>query len=230
MDDMQEIEKKMQEMERTDEERVAAPLPVVEEITQEVAVQEEDNDVSLASPAVMNAARKAMKIASGRVGDDRKVEKYADEIEDIADEVLKNQLDTERLKTEKAASKNKVERENIANALYKSKQDGIRLRKEAKHESKMQKARHKAAKKKAYWEAHKSVLEQYGMHEGSNIIACEILLFLDGVKAFFLGLAKVSDALVKALKWILIIGLVIGVFMIIPVTRNWILTLLGFIN
>lgn len=228
MDDMRDIENRMQEMERTEE--VAAPLPVVEGVTQDVAVQEEDNDVSLASPAVMNAARKAMEIASGRVGDEKKVEKYADEIEDIADGMLKNQLDTERLKTEKAASKNKVERENIANALYKAKQEGIRLRKEAKHESKMQKARHKAENKKAYWEAHESTLKEYGMHEGSNIISCEILLFLDGVKAFFLGLAKVSDALVKALKWILIIGLIVGVLMLVPITRNWILPLLGFIN
>ena len=132
------------------------------------------------------------------------------------------------MKTEKAASKNKVERENIANALYKAKQDGIRLRKEAKHESKMQKARHKSEKKKAYWVAHEGVLKEYGMREGSNIIACEILLFLDGVKCFFNGLSKVSTAIIKAFKFVLIFGGIFALLMVIPATRDWILSLLGF--
>ena len=229
MDDMREIENKMQMMEQAEEN--AAPLPV-ESAKQDVVEQVEQKEagVSLAAPAVMEAAKASMDEASNLVNDKKKVKKRAKDLADIADDMIENQLDTERLKNEKAASKNKVERAQIANALYEAQQEGVRLRKEAKHQSEMQKARHDAEKKKAYWETHKAVLEQYGMHEGSNVISCEILLFLDGVKAFFLGLAKVSDALVKALKWILIIALVIGGVMIVPVTRKWILTLLGFIN
>lgn len=229
MDDMREIENRMQEMERK-KEQVTAPLPVEQKESRAESPAVAENEVSLAAPAVMEAAKASMDEARGLVTDKKKVSKRAKDLANIADDMIENQLDTERLKNEKAASKNKVERAQIANALYEAKQNGIRLRKEAKHQSKMQKERHKAERKKAYWESHKAVLEKYGMQEGSNIIACEILLFLDGIKAFFLGLAKVSDALVKALKYILIIGGITAVLMIIPVTRNWILNLLGFIK
>lgn len=228
MDDMKEIENRIQEMERTEEN--SAPLPVEQDEARAESPAVVENNVSLAAPAVMEAAKASMDEARGLVTDKKKVSKRAKDLANIADDMIENQLDTERLKNEKAASKNKVERAQIANALYEAKQNGIRLRKEAKHQSKMQKERHKAERKKAYWESHKAVLEKYGMQEGSNIIACEILLFLDGIKAFFLGLAKVSDALVKALKYILIIGGITAVLMIIPVTRNWIFNLLGFIK
>lgn len=229
MDDMREIESRMQEMERT-EEQVSAPLPVEQDEARADSPAVVENDVSLAAPAVMEAAKASMVEARGLVNEKKKVTRRAKDLADIADDMIENQLDTERLKNEKAASKNKVERAQIANDLYEAQQTGVRLRKEAKHQSEMQKARHKAERKKAYWEANEETLKQYGMREGSSRVACEIIRWLDGVKAFFTGIGKVSDALVKALKWILIVGLVIGGLMIVPVTRNWILTLLGFIN
>lgn len=229
MDDMREIENRMQEMERK-KEQVTAPLPVEQKESRAESSAVAENEVSLAAPAVMEAAKASMDEARGLVTDKKKVSKRAKDLANIADDMIENQLDTERLKNEKAASKNKVERAQIANALYEAKQNGIRLRKEAKHQSKMQKERHKAERKKAYWQAHEETLKQYGLREGSSKVACEIIRFLDGVKGFFNGLSKVSDAIIKALKYILIIGGITAVLMIIPVTRNWILNLLGFIK
>ena len=94
----------------------------------------------------------------------------------------------------------------------------------------MQKAKHRAEVEKFFWEAHKETLLQYGMHEGSPRYAFEILLWLDGVKGFFNGLSKVSTALIKALRWVLIFGGIFAILMVIPITRNWVLTLLGFIK
>lgn len=189
-----------------------------------------DKKFDLAAPAVMEAAKKSMDKARERVNDPKSIDKHAKDLADIANEMIENQLDEQRLANEKAAADNKVTRKNIANALYKARQEGIRLKKDAKHLSKMQKAKHRAEVEKFFWEAHKETLLQYGMHEGSPRYACEILLWLDGVKGFFNGLSKVSTALIKALRWVLIFGGIFAVLMVIPITRNWVLTLLGFIK
>ena len=218
MDDMQTIEQKMKEAEQKDVD--SAPVPAVVE----------EKSLELAAPAVLKAAKAAMDKAEGLVNDPKSIDKHAKDLSDIAHDMIENQLETEHLKNARAASENKVARKQIENDLYEAKQKGIRLRKEAKHESKLQRARHKEEIKAEYWAAHKDTLTQYGLHEGSSRVACEILLWLDGVKGFFNGLSKVSDAIVKALKWILIAGGVIAALMIIPATRNWLLALLGFIK
>lgn len=190
----------------------------------------DDSTPNLAAPAVTEVAQQSMAKAKSMVNDPKNIARHANDLAKVANDLINNQIDTQRLKNEKDAAKNKVERKNIANALYKARQEGIRLRKEAKHQSKMQKERHRLERQKLFWDAHKDTLEQYKMHEGSPRIACEILLWLDGAKGFFNGIGKVSDSILKALKWVLIFGGAFGVLMIFPATRNWILSILGFIK
>ena len=212
MDDMQEIEKKMQEIQVREEAPAPSPVP-------------SDTHVSV---ALETAAQTIVHRAQERINNERIIDKHARALAKNADDRIANEIDRQNVENERKRADNKIDRKELANKLYQIKEESKRLKKEQRHLSKMQRQEHKIAKLHAYWEAHGETLEQYKMHEGSSLIACNILLWLDGVKSFFLGLSKVSDALVKALKYILIAGAVAGILFAIPVTRNWLLTLLGF--
>ena len=60
-----------------------------------------------------------------------------------------------------------------------------------------------------------------------NAFILSMLLFFDGVKSFFDGLGTVSTAIVKALKWVILVGLILVVLFSIPITREWIINLLS---
>lgn len=201
----------------------SAPLPV--------SAAENSGDISApVTVALDKTVESIVTKAQERINSEEITDKHARALAENADARIANEIDRQNVENERRAADNEISRKELSNTLFRIKQESKRLREEQRHLAAMQKQAHKAEKKKAYWEAHKASLEQYGMHEGSSRLACNILLFLDGVKGFFLALAKVSDALVKALKWILIILLITGVIMAIPVTRNWILNLLGFIK
>jgi len=182
------------------------------------------------SVALENTAATIVEKAQERINSDRLVDKHAKALAKNADDRIANEIERQNVINERTKATNTTERKAIANQLYRIKQEGIRLKKEQEHLSKMQKALQKTEKTHAYWEAHKNTLEQYKMHEGSNRVACNILLWLDGIKCFFNGLSKVSDALIKALKYVLIFGGIFAVLMIIPATREWLLSILGFIK
>lgn len=215
MDDMNEIERKMQE-----DKMLANTIQNDGELA----------NVAPVSIALENTAATIVEKAQEKINSERLVDKHAKALAKNADERIANEIERQNVINERTKATNTTERKAIANELYRIKQEGIRLKKEQIHLSKMQKAQQKAEKSHAYWEAHKNTLEQYKMHEGSNKFACDILLWLDGVKCFFNGLSKVSDALIKALKYVLIFGGAFAVLMAIPVTREWLLGLLGFIK
>lgn len=168
--------------------------------------------------------------AMPKINDKRLVDKHAKKLAENADEAIKTELETQELEIKKKDTSNKITRKEIANKLYVLKQEGKRIKKEQKHLNKQQKEEHKRANNNTYWENHGTTLEQYGLHKGSNRLFCTILLWLDGIKGFLNGIDKVSNALLKALKYVLFIGLLIGILMIIPVTREWLLKILGFVK
>lgn len=216
MDDMKEIENKMQIMAQGGDDR-PAPLPAQTSVVSTVLGLDE---------TVANIVKKTKE----RVNEDKYVDKRAEDLAKVADKHLKNEIEIRNVQEARREAKNKTDRKEIANTLLTLKEKSKRLKKEERHLSEMQKARHKREKIHEYWEAHKETLELYKMREGSSRFACSILLWLDGVKSFFIGISKVSDALVKALKYVLISAAVFGAVMAIPVTRNWLLTILGFIK
>lgn len=226
MDDISEIENRMREAssEGVADESSSPPI-----IPTAAAVMAEESTPAPVSVALDKAALAIVKQAEERVVNQRSVNRHAKALEKNANDRISNEIDRQSVENERRKADNEIDRKELANKLYRIKEESKRLKAEQKHLSEMQKQEQAAEKKRAYWESHKAVLEQYGMHEGSSRISCAILLFLDGIKCFFLGLAKVSDALVKAIKWILIIGVIVGILMAIPVTRTWILTLLGFV-
>lgn len=210
MDDIRDIEQKMH-----------AAQEIVPASTSATVSTPVDN-------ALQGSVEKIVTEAQKKVGDQKIIDKNAKALADVAQERLTNEIERQRVENKRNEATNKVDKKEIANELYKIKQESKRLKKEQKHLSAMQAQEHKSARAEAYWSEHKDTLVQYGMKQGSSRLACNILLWLDGVKSFFTGLSKVSDAIVKALKWVLIVGGVFAVLMIVPVTRNWLLDLLGY--
>ena len=60
-----------------------------------------------------------------------------------------------------------------------------------------------------------------------NVFVLSMLLFFDGIRSFFDGLGTVSTSIVIAMKWVLLFGAICIVLFSIPVTREWIVNLLG---
>ena len=226
MDDIREIENRMREA-SSEASGDLPPSPIIPAETESATAQVVES--APVSVALDRAALAIVKQAEERVVNQKSIDRHAKALEKNANDRISNEIDRQSVENERRKADNEIDRKELANKLYRIKEESKRLKAEQKHLSEMQKQEQEAEKKRAYWEAHKAVLEQYGMHEGSSRISCAILLFLDGIKCFFLGLAKVSDALVKAIKWILIVGAIVGILMAIPVTRIWILTLLGFL-
>lgn len=168
--------------------------------------------------------------AMPKINDKKLVDKHAKKLAENADEAIKTELETQELEIKKKDTSNKITRKEIANKLYVLKQEGKRIKKEQHHLNKQQKEEHRRDNNNTYWENHGSTLTEYKMHKGSNRIFCNVLLFLDGVKGFFNGLNKVSNAFVKALKWVIIVGVILAIIMSIPITRNWLLGILGFLK
>lgn len=164
------------------------------------------------------------------INDDKVIKKHAKKLSENADKGIAVELETQELEIKKKDASNKVTKKEIANQLYILRQEAKRIRKQQRHLKQQQKEEHKKENNEAFWNNHGATLSEYKMHQGSNRLFCIILLWLDGLKGFLNGLDKVSNALVKALKWIIIVGLIIGLLMSFPATRNWLLGILGFIK
>lgn len=200
---------------------------IIETESQDKQVAVADNiTISALEDTKKNIVEKALPI----INDERIVKKHAKKLAENADEGIKVELETQELEIKKKHATNRVTRKEISNKLYILRQEAKRIKKEQAHLNAQQKEEHRMKNEELYWRNHGDTLTEYKMRKGSNRLFCDILLWLDGIKGFLTGLGKVSTALIGALKWILIISAVLIVMLIIPVTREWLLDLLGFIN
>lgn len=196
---------------------------------QEVAtVEEQAKDITVVAleDTKKNIVEKALPI----INDEKIVKKHAKKLAENADAGIKVELETQELEIKKKHASNRVTRKEIANKLYILKQEAKRIKKEQAHLNAQQKEEHRMKNEEIYWQNHGETLAEYKMRKGSNRLFCNVLLWLDGIKGFLTGLGKVSTALIGALKWILIVGSILVVLLVIPVTREWLLNLLGFIK
>lgn len=165
--------------------------------------------------------------AQEKISDDKIVDRHAESLKRVADEALKVQAEQASLSVQEQEADNAVRKQEIKNKLIVLKAEAKRLKKEQKQLSAEQKADHKARNKAAKWEMYKDKLER--MHY--SYVPCgfvlAMLLFFDGIRGFFDGLGAVSTAMVKALKWVLLIGAILIVLFAIPVTRDWLTNLLS---
>lgn len=156
------------------------------------------------------------------------VKHHSEALADIADKGLKAEEEIERLKVEELNANNKVKKQEIKNRLIVLRAESKRLKKEQKQINKDQKAEHKKRNKDAQWELYGEKLKKMKYTYVPNIFVLKMLLFFDGVVSFFNGVDATSTSILKAFKWLLLIGVAITIIMVIPVSREWFLSLLQF--
>ena len=216
-EDLQEIEEMINERKQSEGavvEMPAAPIPSV--------------TISDVGGAIGDAKRKIIQKAAEKIQDEKLIEKHSDAIAEISDRALEVEAEKQRLIVEEVNADNKVVAQEIKNRLIVLKAEAKRLEKEQKQLDKDQKAEHRKRNKDAKWELYGEKLKKMKYNYVPCLFVLAMLLFFDGVKSFFDGLGSVSTAIAKAFKWVLIGVLILAVVMIIPVSREWLLSLLQF--
>ena len=235
------LDKMMAESETPQEQlnKVAEDVEVVkaENLSESNLPDKREEQGDIVSPATYNsdyiqAVEETQKAiidkAKEKINDDKMIEKHSDNIAKITDKALTVQAEQEDLKIEEKKADNKVKKQEIKNRLIVLKAEAIRLEKEQQQLNKEQKEDHKRRNKEAKWEVYGKKLEKMKYDYVPNAFILSMLIFFDGIVSFFNGLGAVSTSIVKALKWVLIIGGIVILLMIVPVTREWLLNLLKF--
>ena len=200
---------------------------IIEKKTQETQIQETGVGVG---GAVGNVKGKIVDEAINKVDNNKSVKKHADELAKVANDAIRADIDKENLKVQRTRAENKAEKQRIKNELIALKTEAKRLKREKKQILREQRVDHKKRNKDALWEIYKDKLTKMGYSYVPNRFVLGMLLFFDGVVGFFNGVGATSTAIMKALKWILIVGVIFGVLMIFPTTKEWLLGLLGFLK
>lgn len=182
------------------------------------------------SDAVTQVKGQIVERAVEKVQAEKIIDKHSDRLAEISDKAIEAETETQELYVEEKKADNKVKRQEIKNKLIELKTESKRLKREQRQILKEQKQDHKKRNADAKWERYKGKLQTMKYDYVPNFIILHMLLFFDGIKSFFDGVGAVSTSIVKALKWIIVIGLIIGVLMLVPLTRNYILRLLDFVK
>ena len=216
-EDLQEIEEMINERKQSEGAVVEMPAAPAAPLT-----------ISDVGGAIGDAKQKIIQKAAEKIQDEKLIEKHSDAIAKITDRTLEVEAEKQRLIVEAVNADNKVVAQEIKNRLIVLKAEAKRLEKEQKQLNKDQKADHKKRDKDAKWELYGEKLKKMKYSYVPNIFVLTMLLFFDGLKSFFDGLGSVSTAIAKAFKWVLIGALLLAVAMFVPVTREWLLSLLQF--
>lgn len=215
------------------------PNEIVEEITEaqtevlpaEVAdnsvIEQPISAVGNFSDVVGEVGQRILGKAQEKISDEKVIDKHAENLKNIADKSLEVQAETASLTVQEQEADNKVRKQEIRNRLIVLKAEAQRLEKEQKQLNKEQKADHKRRNKESKWELYKDKLAKMHYTYVPCAFVLAMLLFFDGVRSFFDGLGTVSTAIVKALKWVFLIGAILIVLFAIPVTRDWLTNLLS---
>lgn len=208
--------------------------PIVEQVEEKPVendnlpqVNEQHNGLQVAE-AVDTIKGGIVSKAVDKVNDEKTIDKFSTQLSEVGKESIEADIEKERLGVEEKKASNKVHKQEIKNKLLELATEKKRLKAEQKQILKEQKADHKKRNKDAKWELYKEKLGKMGYTYVPNPFVLAMLLMFDGIVSFFDGVAKTSTAIVKALKWLIFIGLIIVILMVIPLTREWFLSLLKF--
>lgn len=219
------IERMAEEFERASAADGQKPsLPA--EAAEPKAPAEIPNGALTAETVVGGTQQEVLRRAQGKINSERILDKHASKIAKITDKAMEVDADRAELSVRKQDAANKADRQEIANRLLVLKAEAKRLKREQRHLTKEQKADHKARDKEARWEVYKGKLQKMHYDYVPNPLILHMLLFFDGAKSFFDGIGTLSTAILKALKWVIAIGLILIVILTIPVTREWLFGIL----
>ena len=202
-------------------------LPVESPVTAETTESLTETD----AVGVLNHTKEEIKEqAELKIKKGNTINKIASKLSEVASKLMKVEANKAAIEVQKKDISNRAEKQEIENRLIILRNEAQRLRKAEKHKNKLQSIELKTEIKQKQWEVLKSTLQPLGYDYVPNFFALYILLTLVGLKAFFNGIGGVGAAVLRGVKWFLIIGLVIAIVLIIPVTRTGILGLLGFLR
>lgn len=217
---------KTEQMESTTADAAIESPPVVK--TETECLEQPTVSANVDFGAVVGGVQQEILVkAKKKIASDKIVEKHSESLKNIADKALEVEAEQASLQVQQQEADNKVRKQEIRNQLIVLKAQAKRLEKEQKQLNKEQRADHKARNKQAKWELYGDKLSKMKYSYVPNVFILAMLLFFDGVRSFFDGLGTVSTAIVKALKWVLLIGAILIVLFSIPVTREWITNLLS---
>ena len=168
--------------------------------------------------------------AEKKINQEKIIDKHSTKLSKVADTLMEVETEKAAIEVRKKDADNRAEKQEIKNRLIVLRNEAKRLRLEEKHKNSMQKLQIKSDKKRIQWERLEKTLTPLGYDYVPNPIALHILLMLVGIKAFVNGVGEVGTAVLKCLKWIIFLGLAITIVLIIPVSREWFLELLGFLR
>jgi hypothetical protein len=199
---------------------------------QSLSCVDKKNEITLTSGDVCNAIKdvkeKIIQKATDKIQDEKIIEKHSENIAKISDRALEVEAEKQRLVVEEVNANNKVVAQEIKNRLIVLKAEAKRLKQEQKQLDKDQKSDHKRRNNEAKWEIYGDKLKRMKYTYVPNTFVLYMLLFFDGIVGFFNGVGEISTSILKAFKWVLIIGGIIAVLMFVPITREWLLEMLKF--
>lgn len=201
-------------------------VEVKEQVEENKALAEQPtNSVFSVGSVVGDVQQTVLGRAKAKINSEKILDKHADKIAKVTDRAMEVETERVSLTVEQQDADNKVTKQEIRNKLIVLNAEAKRLEKEQKQLNKEQKADHKARNNAAKWELYKDKLTKMKYSYVPNVFILSMLLFFDGVRSFFDGLGTVSTAIVKAFKWVILIGVILIVLFAIPVTRDWLLNL-----
>ena len=177
---------------------------------------------------IKEVKQKIIQKAADKIKEDKIIEKHSESIAQISDRALEVETEKQRLLVEQVNADNKVVAQEIKNRLIVLRSEAKRLKSEQKQLDIDQKAEHKARNKQAKWDLYGKKLQKMKYDYVPNPFVLFMLLFFDGIVGFFNGLGAISTAIVKACKWVLILAVFFTVSMSVPITREWLLSILKF--
>lgn len=204
-----------------------AALPVTQPEKAELAKQEILPQGSNFGAVVGSVSHDILARAQEKISDEKIVDKHAENLKRVADRALEVDAERANLTVQEQDADNRVHKQEIRNRLIVLKAEAERLEREQKQLNREQKAEHRARNKAAQWELYKDKLERLHYDYVPCTFVLAMLLIIDGIRSFFDGLGTVSTAIVKALKWVLLVGAILIVLLAIPVTRDWLTNLLS---
>ena len=212
-----------------DYEKLAEEFEKAENTCNEVVEQPQNTDLianntensSFTATTVVQATQeRILESAKKRISDNKIVEKHADKLAAIADEAIAADSEAVELGVKRKRAQNKAERQRIKN-------EAKRLKKEQEQLNKEQKIDHSKRNAEAKWQKYGEKLKKMRYDYVPNAVTLAMLLFFDSIRSFVDGLGTISTAIVKAAKWIILLGVIFGIVYAIPFTREILLNILN---
>jgi hypothetical protein len=222
MDNIEDIEKKVEDTQNTsivnaEQNNKIAPtepnrsyssmsMPMTKFMTN---AQIEDNTVSdEVTDKIQGEVNTALK-------DEKFVKKKSRKLAKVGNKLVEEEIKYRDNKASARRAQNKVDKQIIRNNFYIAKQEKKRATKEQRHLNKCQKETHKQEIADYRWKEYGDMLQGYGYKKTPSSFFFKCIVVIDGIARFLDGLNKVNNKLVKAMKWIIGMGVIVGAYFLI---------------